>query len=426
MVKLLIIADDFTGALDTSIQFAKRGAVAEVHTEKDVEYEKLSPDVNVVVIDSETRHVSADEAYKVVYRIVDIALKQNIPFIYKKTDSVLRGNVGAELTALCERSGGRVHFVPAYPDMGRTTNNGIQYVDGVPVARSVFGEDPFDPVLTSNIPELIKNSSDVNVMLISKDDVVGEDKHNGIYIYDAETDKDLLNIAYKLNADHELVTCAGCAGFADALAEMLHIGGSKGSLPVFPEKMFVVCGSVNPVTVRQLDVAEEAGVMRIRLNSTMMLDEKWSATADAEEIIKYWVSVMQEEGNIILDVNSKYTQNASGEKINPDDRSIVSGNLGRIVKKVIDVESDAMFMLTGGDTLLGAMEALSVYSLRPITELIAGVVAFKFSYLGKDIYCISKSGGFGKENLILELCQILKQGNEISPEAISDEVLMKI
>ena len=102
MVKLLIIADDFTGALDTSIQFAKRGAVAEVHTEKDVEYEKLSPDVNVVVIDSETRHVSADEAYKVVYRIVDRALKQNIPFIYKKTDSVLRGNVGAELTALCD------------------------------------------------------------------------------------------------------------------------------------------------------------------------------------------------------------------------------------------------------------------------------------------------------------------------------------
>lgn len=33
MVKLLIIADDFTGALDTGVQFAARGAVTRVITD---------------------------------------------------------------------------------------------------------------------------------------------------------------------------------------------------------------------------------------------------------------------------------------------------------------------------------------------------------------------------------------------------------
>lgn len=32
MVKLLIIADDFTGALDTGVKFAKQGAVTKVVT----------------------------------------------------------------------------------------------------------------------------------------------------------------------------------------------------------------------------------------------------------------------------------------------------------------------------------------------------------------------------------------------------------
>ncbi len=416
MVKLLIIADDFTGALDTSIQFAKRGAVTEVHTDKDVDYRALSPEVNVIVIDSETRHVTADEAYKVVSEIVERALKAKIPFIYKKTDSVLRGNVGAELAALCDGVRGIVHFVPAYPKMGRTTNNGIQYVNGVPIAKSVFGEDPFEPVLTSNIPEIIKAGTKTRVNLVLRGNVLREPVHDGIYVYDAETDKDLLDIADKLSAEDQIGVSAGCAGFADALASVLHMEGKQDVQPDFPDNLFVVCGSVNPVTVRQLDVAEAEGVPRISLDSTMRLDKKWVGTLDAERTIRSWISIMREEGSFILDVNNKKLKNDIKDRINPEDRSIISGNLGKIVKSLLDDDLDAMLLLTGGDTLLGAMDAMHINALRPVTELMPGVVAFIFNYGGRNIYCTSKSGGFGNEKLILDLCNILNKDKEIGVE----------
>ena len=57
-----------------------------------------------------------------------------IPHIYKKTDSALRGNIGAELEAMMQASGEeQLPFVPAFPQIGRTTVNGTHFIEGVPV-----------------------------------------------------------------------------------------------------------------------------------------------------------------------------------------------------------------------------------------------------------------------------------------------------
>lgn len=66
MVKLLIIADDFTGALDTGVQFAARGAATRVVT--DLAYDFTLADAEVLVMVAETRHLPPEEAYDVVYR----------------------------------------------------------------------------------------------------------------------------------------------------------------------------------------------------------------------------------------------------------------------------------------------------------------------------------------------------------------------
>ena len=60
--------------------------------------------------------------------------------IYKKTDSLLRGNIGAELRALCDAAGsGPLVFAPAYPTGGRTTIDGIHRLEGIPVADASAG-----------------------------------------------------------------------------------------------------------------------------------------------------------------------------------------------------------------------------------------------------------------------------------------------
>ena len=114
MILLLIIADDFTGALDTGVQFAARGARTEVVVDPQIDFSACGADV--LVVDTETRHLPAADAYKAVFDLVERARRAGVRFIYKKTDSALRGNIGAELSALLEASGLRqLPFLPAYP-----------------------------------------------------------------------------------------------------------------------------------------------------------------------------------------------------------------------------------------------------------------------------------------------------------------------
>lgn len=154
MTFLLIIADDFTGALDTGVQFAACGISTKVVVDPETD---LSGDrAQVLVVDTETRHLPAGEARSVVLRLAVRARKAGIPYIYKKTDSALRGNIGAELAAVLEASGEeRLPFFPAFPQTGRITRGGIHYVDGIPVTESPFGRDPFEPVQSSVVTELI-------------------------------------------------------------------------------------------------------------------------------------------------------------------------------------------------------------------------------------------------------------------------------
>ena len=64
MLRLLILADDFTGALDTGVRFAARGIPTQVLTAKAHHF--TEEDAEVLVIDTETRHLSPTEASKIV------------------------------------------------------------------------------------------------------------------------------------------------------------------------------------------------------------------------------------------------------------------------------------------------------------------------------------------------------------------------
>lgn len=406
MVKLLMIADDFTGALDTGIQFAKRGAVTEVYTDPDVELRNTKADI--VVIDAETRHMSGPKAFHTVKLLLHRAFEAGIPYIYKKTDSALRGNVGAELAAMCSTDQGRVHFVPAYPKMNRTTKNGIQYISGVPLAKSVFGSDPFEPMLSSSIPEIIAKETKEKVTLVPGGIEPAFTSH-GIYLYDAESDQDLRRIARTLSDSMELHYTAGCAGFANAIADVIRLSDHPKPLPAVPSDVLCVIGSVNPVTVRQMDTAEKKGMKRIHFDAAMRLDATWAESPEAEKTIHSWLSTLQDEGALILDANAK---GAATDTISPENRETIARNIGSIVRRIFKEKPDVTWLFSGGDTLHGSMDAVGIKRIQPIMELMPGAVLSSIEYEGKTVYCISKSGGFGEENLITELHELLKEQGE--------------
>src|SRR5271165_5976312 len=90
---ILALADDLTGALETGAKFAGQGLGARVTTEIAM---SRAPEVPVLVIDTETRHLPAGEAAGVVRHATKAALRFAPWLVYKKTDSTLRGNIAAE------------------------------------------------------------------------------------------------------------------------------------------------------------------------------------------------------------------------------------------------------------------------------------------------------------------------------------------
>ena len=104
MIKLLIIADDLTGAIDSGVHFATKGIKTKVFPDSSfyLPLDQLDKSVEVIVLNTESRHLSPSEAAERVSRATRTGLKAGVNIIYKKTDSTLRGNIGAELEALME------------------------------------------------------------------------------------------------------------------------------------------------------------------------------------------------------------------------------------------------------------------------------------------------------------------------------------
>ncbi|MDD3253980.1 MAG: four-carbon acid sugar kinase family protein [Lachnospiraceae bacterium] len=419
MIELLIIADDFTGALDTGVQFTKRGAKTCVVTDPDIDYTKLDADVKVLSLDAETRHLDAGQAYEVVARVVRAARRANVPYIYKKTDSALRGNIGAELAALCEEAGETVHFVPAFPQCGRTTKNGIHYVDGIPVGESVFGEDPYEPVRHSAVKDIIAEQTRIKTTLADgmMSDTTAR-KEAGIVIFDAETPEQLDAIAKRLEENGGLHVSAGCAGLASRFAGILGYTSSGIAMPKLPEKLLVACGSVNPITVAQLARAEQEGCTRIHLKAEEKLDAAWLSSAQAEQKLEEWLAVCGREEICILDSNDEKDSGDTMEYASAHGlpletvRVRIASAVGEIVKNLLDRGLSSTLLVTGGDTLMGFMHHIGVSILVPICEPITGVVLSGFCYNDEQYYIISKSGGFGGTTLIRDLMTILKQEKE--------------
>jgi uncharacterized protein YgbK (DUF1537 family) len=419
MILLLIIADDFTGALDTGVQFAARGVRTRVVVGPEVNF--AAAQAEVLVVDTETRHLPARQAYDTVAQLTAQAEQAGVSYIYKKTDSALRGNIGAELTALLRASGRRqLPFLPAFPQTGRVTVGGVHLVDGVPVTESPFGADPFEPVRHSVVTKLIAEQSDVpahSFPALASGGSVPETE--GILVFDAASPADLQSTGRQLLSNGGLHIMAGCAGFGAVLPELLGISAdAPRQPPELDSRLLVVCGSVNPITVSQLNAAEKAGFTRIHLTPEQKLEpDHWQSPKAQAELQDIHRS-LEENPLCIIDANDLESNTlteayASARGIRTEDvRLRVARSIGHLVGALFTSPALGTLLITGGDTLLECMECVDVRELEPICELEQGVVLSRFTYKGYSRYVISKSGGFGQETLLIDLARKIS-GNTI-------------
>ncbi|WP_426288517.1 four-carbon acid sugar kinase family protein [Enterococcus durans] len=404
MLKLLVIADDFTGALDTGVQFSKQGIQTLVSTETVVQYDALPQEIEVLVLNTESRHLTFEQAYEKTKKILEDAKVSQIPFIYKKVDSALRGNISAELKAILDTSEqAPVPFLPAYPEMNRVVIDGHLYIEDVLVSESVFAKDPYEPVTESNVMRRLQSEAGIESVLVKEQDL----PKKGVVIFDAQTDDMLLTHAKRLADENLLGVTVGCAGFAKILAQQLFPGGKEVAYKL-QKPVIVVCGSVNPITKKQIEYVEKE-YPRISLTAQQLLDPTyWEASAGQNEIKEY-LQLMETQPLVIFETYSDQTTaeivTYSEEKALSADvcRFRIGESLGKLTKALWSKHQENTFLFTGGDTLFQAMTVLGVTGIKPLTEIKPGVVLSAIEWNSQEMQVITKSGGFGTEELFEEI-----------------------
>lgn len=147
-LRVAIIADDFTGALDSSTPFALAGLTVAAATRPEGLAAALAGKPDVVVVNTASRALSPAQAAERVAAVATQLHAVSPGLVFKKIDSRLKGNVLAETEAAASAFGFEVMVVaPAVPDQDRATVGGAVTGRGVPVRLPVAPHVPAHAII---------------------------------------------------------------------------------------------------------------------------------------------------------------------------------------------------------------------------------------------------------------------------------------
>jgi uncharacterized protein YgbK (DUF1537 family) len=391
---VLVMADDLTGANDAGVQFAAagiRGLVIAHHW-----VERLPP-YPVIVINTESRHLPANQAAERVRKITEVGIRAGIKCFYKKTDSTLRGNIGAELEALLATTGAPcIPFVPALPDLGRTTRDGVHYVDGTPIGETAFARDPLNPIRHNRVADVLAAQVRIPVCAVRSPSA----EHQGIAVLDCESNEDLAAIARSLGQANRLQVISGSVGLARHLVEYLWIESEPPDSPNPQLPILLINGSVNERALEQVARASSQ-FSQVRLTPENLIARRAHLTVPGGG------------GNLLLHSISKrtdlenYAAFGRAQGVSPKELHLrVAEQTGNIVRQILAAGVFRTLVVFGGDTLAGIARANHWQEFEPLTELEPGI---SISVPAKtDLSLISKAGGFGDPDVVSRIVRFVE------------------
>jgi len=412
MIKLLVIADDLTGACDTGVQFSRQNFPVLITSNRQIDCYTFS-DIEVLVINIESRHLTADKASARVQKLVHSAVKSGIQYFFKKTDSTLRGNVGSELNALMQAAGcERLAFVPAYPQMKRFTRNGYQYIENKLLHETELRLDPLEPVTSSYVPEIIQKQTETAVHLVTRDVYRNKTSvhfKDGITVFDCESNEDLVDIKDTITTNNVFRLFAGPAAFAEKITSLIALNRkSEMPRPTIKLPLLFVNGSMNPKSLRQIQKARHAGIPEI------IIPQAYFSGAASEHFPLDLLTKVEKQKSkhdgIIISTNSSESVIDRDHTTSKGDGLFqgVADKMGMLCTKLLDKNWFPGWVIFGGDTISGILAALSVDVLQPMNELMPGLPVLTIP--DKRLILMSKAGGFGSEDLILEILDRVRKG----------------
>ncbi len=425
-MKVAIIADDLTGANDTGVQLAKKGISTAVQFSVDTD---LLDRYDAIVFDSDSRADTQATSYKKVKALCESIQSPSLQWVYKKIDSTMRGNIGAEIDAMYDAfQPDAVVIAPSYPQNGRIVKAGHLYVDGVLLHETDIARDPKTPVKYSYLPDLLGKQTKRPMSLISARDIERGLDHLSIrirqsmsqqipyLIFDAETRADLLQIQEVIRSMNLNVVWCGSAGLADVLSSEFS-GSEQASHDLSLEgPVLAVIGSVSTNTRKQLDlILRDPDVYGVEMRADKILSDD-TRKAECEQVVQTVLNACHHNRHIVLYSSGSAEDIAKAKQIgerlgigNTEISNRIGRALGEISMMITQHFKIKNLILTGGDTAKQVCMHLGVSGLELIDEIENGAPLGRLSGID-DTYVITKAGGFGDDFALRRYLNLFQKG----------------
>jgi len=402
-----IIADDLSGATDTAVACVERGLRTVVALGETGDLDAAE----AIAFDADTRRLTSDAAAAEMARLVRTHMNARGRLLFKKVDSTLRGHIGPEVAALLNArrhmtgrpSGQRMIAVlaPAFPALGRTTVNGRQHVDGVPLEETelwrregITGDASLLDMMNRSglesglVPiETIRRGA--GSIRSAMTDAAGQ---VDVLVCDAESEEDLAALArasLEIGGDPVWAGSAGLIGHlldaADLSRQIAHIPQPR--LSAGP--LLFVVSSLSPVSRRQAERLAKEDIVVLPIDSNVgsapLADHLASALVAGKDVL-------------ILSTPKAVLSRPDAGALCATLRELVAPHVWHI----------GGLFATGGETARAVLTGMGVATLRPVTEIERGI---PLSVAGgpRPFPVITKAGAFGNLATMLNCRRVLHE-----------------
>jgi uncharacterized protein YgbK (DUF1537 family) len=356
-----VVADDLTGAAELGGIGWRFGLVSEILLRAG----KPGPWARLVCMDTDSRSSTPDEAGRRAAVAARRLRARRAKWLYKKTDSVLRGNVAAELSAILRALGmKRALLVPANPGLGRVIRQGRYCVHGTPLHQTEFARDPEHPRTSSSVLALLKSHPSFPVYSRKPGDPLPT---AGLIVGDAHNRRDLIEwAAQSLPA---LLPAGGAEFFAALLAtENRRPRPARKQQLIVPksERVVFVCGSASESARRLIANARRHGMPVLSL-ARVLADDGRIAPNRLNAAVREAMILLRQSRSLLLHIGLP----PAGE---PPAPKPLASRLARFAAAILQRVGVGAVFAEGGATSLALARRMRWSRLTVLRELAPGVV----------------------------------------------------
>lgn len=450
-----IVADDLTGAADSAVHFARAGWQARLVLGDEIagggnavvgpadDTVRASPSTAPLVraIVTDARALDAAAARSVTAEAVSDLMRRGVDRVLLKIDSTMRGAIGPQVTGALEAWRTRhpdafAVVSPAYPELGRTVEDGRLLVDGAGVETTSVGRDPVTPVTTSSLAELLPGSAhvavgdgdarDLAVRLVEAAAAGAE-----VITVDGITDADLATTAQAVQSLGVRAVPVGSAGLAVALSRAWASGrdvdaiSDSGSAPAHVVVVLSSLHDASRTQYRHLVGAPSAGgdraptgirtvapsLAEVRAGDLDSALARAGAGSGADR-----VTVVLAPPRAAGETADEAVAEAPTVTLGPTDAERVADALAVLTDRIVDDVDRVGLVLVGGEGARAVLRRLGATSLRVLGAVREGVphgILEGGRLHGMPV--VTKAGGFGPAETLTDTVRVLLGGLAAGP-----------